>query len=461
MRLSMKKFVSIALSLVLMASVAFSFAGCGPNSPGAKAIDVLEKIGQGDWGAVFDRIHPFSNYTGNRENYVNQMTEHGKMLVEFLKDAKFEVENEQFEKEWSFEGVKFPNVTRVTIKMLPGQTKDWPTDFPFAVSLGQTLRCEALYSDQEEAKGVILNMGKPPLAHWVSMVKGKDEYAAPAPAFIVSDPDPDKPGNPAVASFFWIFDSNYKGKYYAVPVETYTKTLIIAINPEDNKIQFVKQIFPEPNQGEQMYMDAIFKPYEMENVTADTIASLSFMPIPEPAYNPYAMKVREAVAQVLKLYTIHSVGGYGAFHAMYPDGLLAVRKGVKLELPTMIDINKVSLDQKVFGKQGKTAIIKISSCGTCQAKAIEVSKQLATFGLPQNRIIYVSTSPKDKLGDFEKKIGSAHLVIDDKKLFELQMKLTTTPGMIILDKDSKVLAFLESNDLDNLTSLNRALNEAF
>jgi hypothetical protein len=454
----MKKLIMATLAMAV-AAASLSLSGCGSNAPGDKVLEALKLMGKGDWITLYDKLHNFSKYTPEKETWASQMAEAGKPLAEFLKDAQFEVESEQFEKEWSFEGAKFADVTRVTVKMLPGQTKEWPVDFPFAATLGQTMRCEFLYSDMKENPGVIVNMGKPPLSHWVYMMKEKDEYASPGPAFIVSDPDPEKPGNPPVASFYWMFDSNYKGKYLAVPLETYTKTLVVAINPDTDSIRYVRQAWPLANQMETSFMDQIFKPYSI-NVNADTIATMVQMPISEPAYNPYAKAVKEAVAQVLKLYTINKMGGYAAFHEKYPRGLLAVRKGSKLNLVPFIDTNGKTIDMKEFGKGGNTAIMLISSCGSCQNTALETMKDLGKLGLPQSRVIFVSTSPKDKLGDFPKKIGSARLVIDDKQLHAVNLRLNTTPSLVIVDREVKVLAFLESNDIDNKSVYNRELDQA-
>lgn len=460
----MKKAFNMALAVVLAISTAWALSGCGSNSPGSKVLDVISSIGKGDWASVYDKINAFSNYTDNKELYVTQMTEHGKPLVEFLKDAKLHVDSEVFEKEWSFEGQKFENVTRVTVRMEPGQTKEWPAEFPFAVSLGQTLQCECLYVDQKDKGGVVINLGYPPQAFWVSLAKGEGEYTAPAPTYVVSDPDPQKQGSPAVASFFWIFDNSYKGKYLAVPVETYTKRIVVAINVENDSIAFVKQVFPQPMQNDAAFLDSIFKPYSLTDslINADTISTMTVAPNPEPVFNDYAKKVREAVAQVLKLYTIHKMGGYGAFHNKYPDGLLAVRKGTKLMLPPgFIDSKTRSIDGKKFFSQGKTAFIKVSSCGSCQATSLDLIKELANFGLPGDRIIFIWSSSKEKMADFEKKIGNAHLVYDEMNIISLMLKVNTTPSMVIIDSNQKVLAFLESNDLDNKTVLNKALNEAF
>lgn len=460
----MKKVFSMVMAVILTASMAFALSGCGSSSPGNRVLDVISSIGKGDWASVYDRINVFSNYTDNKELYVTQMTEHGKPLVDFLKDAKLYVDSEVFEKEWSFEGQKFQNVTRVIVRMEPGQTKEWPAEFPFAVSLGQTLQCECLYIDDKEKGGVVINLGNPPQAFWVWLAKSEGEYAAPAPTYVVSDPDPQKPGTPAVASFFWIFDASYKGKYIAVPVETYTKKIVVAINVENDSVAFVKQVFPQPAQNEAGFLDSIFKPYSLGGtlINADTISTMAIMPNPEPAYNDYAKKVREAVAQVLKLYTIHKLGGYGAFHNMYPDGLLAVRKGTKLSLPPgFIDSKNRSIDGKKFYSQGKTAFIKVSSCVSCQATSLEVLKELASFGLPQDRIVFIWSSSKEKMAEFEKKIGNAHLVYDEMNLISLMLKVNTTPSMVIVDSNQKVLAFLESNDIDNKTVFNRAMNEAF
>lgn len=452
----MKKLVSMAIILAIACTM---LSGCGSNSPGAKVLEVLKLMGKGDWVTVYDKLNSFSKYTPEKEVWAAQMTEAGKPLVEFLKDAQFEVESEQFEKEWSFEGAKFTDVTRVTVRMLPGQTKEWPVDFPFAATLGQTMRCEFLYSDLKENPGVVVNMGKPPLAYWVSIMREKDEYAAPGPAYIVSDPDPEKPGQPPIASFYWVFDKNYKGKYYAVPFEAYTKTLVMGINP-DGTIRFVRQAWPMPQNAEIAFIDRIFKPYE-RNITADNIATMELLPIPEPVYNPYAKAVREAVAQVLKLYTINKLGGYGVFHNKYPKGLLSIRPGSQLKVMPFMDINKKIFSVKDLAKGGKIAVIVISSCGSCQNTGLEVMKALETFGLPQSKVVFVSTSAREKLGDFEKKIGSARLVIDDKQMHVLNLNLTTTPSMMVLSSDSKVLAFCESHDIDNKTVFYRELNQAF
>lgn len=458
----MKKTFSMVLAMVLAVSFSAAFSGCGSNSPGNKVLEVLNSIGKGDWSTVYDKLQIFSKYTDNKELYVAQMAEYGKPLVEFLKDAKLNVDSEIFEKEWSFEGNKFSNVTRVTVRMEPGQTKEWPAEFPFAVSLGQTLQCECLYTDEKDNSGVIINMGNPPQAFWVWLAKNENEYSSPAPIYVVSDPDPENQGSPAVASFYWIFDEKYSGKYVAVPVETYTKTIVVAINPENGTVAFVKQVLPEPAMEETAFMEAIFKPYEMTSVTADSIATFTLLPNPEPAYNEYAKKVREAVAQVLKLYTIHKMGSYGMFHSKYPNGLLSVRKGSKIELPPgMIDTKERSIVGNTFYPGGKTAFIKVSSCGTCQSKALELIKELGIFGLPQDRIILVSSSTKDKLVEFEKKIGNAHLVIDDKGIISLSLMVNTTPSMVIVDKNQKVLVFMESKDLENGNALKRELNEAF
>ena len=458
----MKKALSMIMAMVLAISFSAAFSGCGSNSPGNKVLEVLNSIGKGDWASVFDKIQTFSNYTDNKELFVAQMTEYGKPLVEFLKDAKLKVDSEVFEKEWSFEGQKFQNVTRVTVRMEPGQTKEWPAEFPFAVSLGQTLQCECLYLDAKENGGVVINMGNPPQAFWIWRAKGEKEYAAPAPIYVVSDPDPENQGTPAVANFYWIFDEKYNGKYVAVPVDTYTKTIVVAINPENGAVGFVKQVKPEPAQAEQTFLEAIFRPYTMEIVNADSISTFKIQPNPEPAYNEYAKKVKEAVAQVLKLYSIHKMGGYGAFHEKYPNGLLSVRKGSKINLPPgMVDTKERIINGVTFYPSGKIAFIKVSSCGVCQSKALELIKELGVFGLPQDRIILVSTTSKDKLVDFEKKIGNTHLVIDTKGELSLSLMVNTTPSMVIVDKDQKVLAFLESKDLENGNTVKRALNEAF
>lgn len=452
----MKKLLSMAIILAISCTM---LSGCGSNTPGAKVLEVLKLMGKGDWTTVYDKLNSFSKYTPEKEIWASQMSEAGKPLVEFLKDAQFEVESEQFEKEWSFEGSKFTDITRVTVRMLPGQTKEWPVEFPFAATLGQTMRCEFLYTDLKENPGVVVNMGKPPLSHWVYMVKAKDEYAAPGPAFVVSDPDPEKPGQPPIASFYWIFDKDYKGKYLAVPFETYTKTLVMGINP-DGTIRFVRQLWPVPGQGEAMFMDGIFQPYS-RNITADNIATMELLPLAEPVYNPYAKAIREAVAQVLKLYTINKLGGYGAFHNKYPKGLLSIRSGSQIKVMPFMDINKKIFSVKDLAKGGKIAVIIVSSCGSCQNTGLEVMKALENFGLPQSKVVFVSSSPREKLGDFEKKIGSARLVIDDKQMHILNLNLTTTPSMMILSSDSKVLAFCESYDIENKTVFNREMNLAF
>lgn len=458
----MKKILSIVMAAMIAVSFSAVFSGCGSNSAGNKVLDVLSCIGKGDWASVYDKIQTFSNYTDDKELYVAQMAEYGKPLTEFLKDAKLKVDSEVFEKEWSFEGQKFTNVTRVTVRMEPGQTKEWPAEFPFAVSLGQTLQCECLYSDDKEQGGVVINMGNPPQAFWIWLAKGEKEYTSPAPTYVVSDPDPENQGTPAVASFYWIFDSSYKGKYLAVSLEAYTKTIVVAINPENDTVGFVKQVKPQLGEGEKIFVDAIFKPYETTSVTADSIATFALMPNPEPAYNEYAKKVKEAVAQVLKLYSIHKMGGYGAFHNKYPNGLLAVGKGTKIELPPgMMDSKQRIINGKDFYPQGKIAFIKVSSCGVCQSKALELIKELGVFGLSQDRIILVSTTPQDKMADFEKKIGNTHLVFDDKGMLSLALMVNTIPSMVILDKNQKVLVFLESKDLENGNTVKRALNEAF
>lgn len=457
----MKKTILTVIALVMTLGIMTAFAGCGSNSPGNKVVDLLSLMGKGDWGGVFDRLHKFSRYTDNKEEFSLQMTEYAKPLTEFLKDAKFEVESEQFEKEWAFEGTKFESVTRVTVKMAPGQTKDWPTDFPFAVNLGQTLRCEFVYDGKKDTEGVIIDLGRPPLVHWVWASRDPGDYAAVAPDFVVSDPDPEKTGSPAVASFYWVFDKNYKGKYYAVPLEVYTKILVVAVDPANGSIKFVKQVAPPPIDSEKAFMDAIFKPYETQLVNADTIASMMLIAVAEPVYIPYAKEVRAAVAQVLKLFTIHELRGYGAFHQKYPAGLLAVRKGIKLELPPFKDTKGLLINRKVLLAKGTTAIIRVSSCGACQGTALDVVKELKLFGLTDDRIIFMSSSPLNKLGDFPKRIGSAHLVIDDKNMVQIPLRLMTTPSMVILDKEMKVLAFLESNDIENTNTFKNALNAAF
>ncbi len=453
----MKKLVSMAIILAIACTM---LSGCGADTPGSKVLEVLKLMGKGDWATVYDKLNSFSKYNPDKEVWVAQMTEAGKPLVEFLKDARFEVESEQFENEWSYEGAKFTDVTRVTVRMLPGQTKEWPVDFPFAATLGQTMRCEFLYSDLKENPGVVVNMGKPPLSHWVYMVKAKDEYAAPGPAFVVSDPDPEKPGQPPVASFYWIFDKDYKGKYLAVPFETYTKTLVAEINPDDGTIHFVRQVWPVPAQPEQIFMDAIFRPYE-QKIGADNIATMDLLPLAEPSYNPYSKAIRESVAQILKLYTINKLGGYGAFHDKYPKGLLSIRPGSMLHVMPFTDVNGKKFTVKDLASGGKIAVIIVSSCGSCQNTGLEVMKALETFGLPQSKVVFISTSAREKLGDFEKKIGSARLVIDDKQVHILNLKLSTTPSMMILSSDSKVLAFCESHDIDNKTVFNREMNQAF
>ena len=457
----MKKTILTTIALAMTLGIMTAFAGCGSNSPGNKVIDILSLMGKGDWAGVYDRLHKFSRYTEDKNEFSLQMAEYAKPLTEFLKDAKFEVESEQFEKEWAFEGTKFVDVTRVTVKMAPGQTKDWPTDFPFAVNLGQTLRCEFVYDAKKDTEGVIINLGKPPMVHWVWASRDKGDYAAVAPDFVVSDPDPEKTGSPAVASFYWVFDNNYKGKYYAVPLEAYTKILVVAIDPENGSVKFVKQVAPPPMETEKAFMDSIFKPYETQVVNADTIASMMLMAVIEPTYIPYAKEVRAAVAQVLKLYTIHKLRGYGAFHSKYPAGLLAIRKGIKLELPPFKDTKDIMINRNGFLAKGKTAIIRVSSCGSCQGTALDVMKQLKLFGLTEDRIVFISSSPLNKLGDFPKRIGSAHLVIDDKNFIQIPLRLMTTPSMVILDKESKVLAFLESNDIENTNTFRTALNAAF
>ncbi len=439
--------------LVLLGILAPMLAGCGGNSDADLAISTLKDMGNGNWGLVFKNLHEISRYTNDPDEYTLQMKYKAQGLSDYLKGAEYEVVSESFEKSWMENGKSLFDVNRITLKVkLAGQTTA-PTGFPFVDGFVSSGVGDVLVAKREKTneRAVVLNMGDVPMAFVAKIMVKKGESVSPQPK-LLSDPDPTSPGNPPQIQYYEVFDKDYQHSYWIAIVETYTKVLGIAI-ADDLAIRDVMQIVPPPNPYEMQMLPELFGVYR------GLRPEMFFMTIgktPKNAsYIPYAQGIREAVAQSLKLMYIEKFG-FDKYRIEFPSGMLSFKPGMAVPIPPMETTKKTKITpQSLAGKP--TVFILISSCASCRNRALEVKSILTKAGLAENRIIFISKSPVDKLEGFLRQIGNSHLVIDSDQRISAMLNLSSSPSLLAINSRLSATAQLDSAKLSSNSELNVVL----
>jgi len=454
------KHISVLLVVLLIATL-FVFSGCGGNADGDMVVELLTEISRGNWDVSFDLTHPAMVFCGpDKESFVAQMPHYGVELEEFFKGAEFTITGIIHEDEWSSEGIPFTDVSRVSVSMVTPTPRKAPKDNLIAKSFEQTGIAEILVSpdpfDEELKRKVVFSYGTMTNAYIVQYSIENDEYSSPYPNQKVSDPEPGVTSEPANLEFFDIFDEGYQKKYMACVLEIQNTKSVLALTHE-GKVLFFRPIDPPPDPSTWDIARIMWESFG--GVSPESISS--FLP-PEPkelSFGATATEMREKVAQALKLFVIMKEG-YGIYKERFPNGILALSGGTQIFWPDMITTTGDKLVNLDFTGEN-VAFIYVSSCGSCMNRAAEVRNEFVKYGMPEKNIIMISRSPKDKLGEFEKRIGSSHLVIDLSLEFVSALGLFGTPSMTVIDGNANVIVSLDSHDTKDTSSFNRALSTIF
>jgi|GEM_PF-683190 len=452
-----KRFLSLCLSLLLILPLALT--GCG-NNDADKVLKTLQAIGKNDWRTVFRNLHPAARYTVFEEEFKPQMEYEGEQMVKYFKDAQFEIVSVTHEDEWVWKATKFTDVSRVMLKMTSNPSNDYINGIAFAQELASTGITELLVVEDEQNKtrGALIDLGNIPRAFYITMTLDENEFASPKPK-IVNDPDPKTNFSPQVGLFYEIFEKDYKHSYQSILVETYSRKVAVAIT-DDGMIKYVRQIDPKPTLDNFRTIDSITD--QFANLKADNFATktVDLKVVPkevEPKYLPYVQALRDSIAQVLKLFYIDK-NGYSAYLKTFPRGPLSFHPGQQVEWEPMINVNGKSI--KPGMNNGKPVIfIRISSCGSCRARSLEVKNILNRFGVRDEQIVFLSKSERAKLDQFEKQIGTANLVLDLDNSHANYLLLTSTPSMIALDNSGRVIDHLQSYDFEKNEEINKIVSK--
>ncbi|HOO96657.1 MAG TPA: hypothetical protein PKV16_03750 [Caldisericia bacterium] len=455
----MKKTFALILSFVLL----FGFlTGCGQSEDETMVLSLLDHITKGEWGRAYDLTHTALLYTvafeapikpeTRREAFVDQMDFFGRELKEFFAGAKFSVVESIKVDEWSVEGIPLVDVTRVIVSMEVPTPRVAPDKFATAKEFEETGKAELLVavdSRQNGQRKVVFDFGKTPNAMYIYEVRDDNEFTSPAPNRTVIDPDPSGAGDPSSLDFYDVFDENYQRKYYACVIDVQNAKTVVALTGED-KVLYVRQIDPLPKMGEELLIWDQFIGQD-----ADSISSFLPKTYPDPLQTVKGKELREKIAQVLKL---HYIGryGYAEYASKYPFGLLAVKTGTPVDIPTMEDVLGNTITSSIV--DGRPIVfIAISSCGSCMNKAVEIKDELNRQGLKDEQIVFISKSARDKLGKFESRIGNSPLVIDTIGEFGSNFGFIGTPSLTAVGTDSRVIVSISSKDLNDNATLNKAM----
>ncbi|NLI40565.1 MAG: hypothetical protein GX421_05215 [Caldisericales bacterium] len=447
----MKKIMSV-MFCVLFSLSCFSFAGCGSSNDAKIAVDTLKAIGEGKWDIVFENLHPVCLYTPSKGEFVLQMPYHAKALSEFFKGATFEVVEENAQDSWVYRGKPVDDANKVTLRATLASDIEPPSAFPFAMEFSQTNIVDFIVAKADGGqRKLVLEMGDPPMAHWAAGAVEKGEFSSPE-AKIVVDPEPSS--QTKAVTFFEVFDSNYKHKYWsAIMTNVYTKTIVIAIN-DDMTIRYVMPVTTGASDPSGLqYAQFIFEPYK--GATPEQLAFLNARIPQNDKFTPYAMAVRSAVASAVKLFIIDTQG-YPAYQKKYPYGILSFHPGTLFVLPKM----KTDSGKEISGAYFKGrpyVVIFVSSCASCRKRAREIANILGKFGIGPDQVVFLSSSEKAKLEEFLGQIKGSHLFIDLKKDLASLMLFDSTPSLLAVDSSSKVVGQLDSTRLNGDAELNELL----
>ncbi len=439
--------------LVLLGILAPMLAGCGGNSDADLAISTLKDMGNGNWGLVFKNLHEISRYTNDPDEYALQMKYKAQGLSDYLKGAEYEVVSESFEKSWMENGRTLYDVNRITLKVKLAGQSTVPAGFPFIDGFVSSGIGDVLVAKREKTneRAVVLNMGEIPMAFIAKILTKKGETVSPQPK-LLSDPDPTSPGNPPQIEYYEVFDKDYQHSHWIAIVETYSKVLGIAIL-DDLSIRDVIQLMPVMGPQEIQMIPELFGIYGGQRPET-LFMTLGMLP-KDPSFIPYTQGIREVVAQSLKLMYIEKFG-FDKYRTEFPSGMLSFKPGMTVPIPPMETTKKTKITpQSLAGKP--TVFILISSCASCRNRALEVKGILTKAGLAENRIIFISKSPVDKLEGFLGQIGNSHLVIDSDQRISAMLNLSSSPSLLAINSKLSVTAQLDSAKLSSNSELNVVL----
>ncbi|MEZ4812761.1 MAG: hypothetical protein R2883_04640 [Caldisericia bacterium] len=455
----MKK-LSIMLALILAIS-SFSFVSCGGNEDGKLVVDLLTEISHGNWETVFDLSHQSMVFTGpDKDTFVTQMPYYGEDLMEFFKGAEFKVTGVIHEDLWSSEGIPYNDVSRVTVTMSAPTERKGLDEIPITKDFEETGTAEIIVTpdptDENLTRKVVFYYGEITDACIVQYSIAENEYSSPIPNATVSDPEPGVSAEPKTLEFFDVFDENYQKKYIACVLEIQNRRSSLRID-NDGRVISIDPIYPQPDPARWQIEQKIWGSFV--GLSADEIAG--FIP-PEPKefnFGPTAAELKEKVAQALKLNFIKN-NGYGAYKEKFPFGILSLTKGTQIYWPEMVSTAGVNLTKEMFDGR-KVVFIYVSSCGSCMNRAAEVRDELIKNDFPEEDIIFVSKSKEDKLKGFTGRIGKSPLIIDLALEVVSALGLYSTPSMIAVDGNQEVIVSLDSKEIRDMTSFNRALTLIF